>query len=259
MNKRLDDTRLRGLLALYLPEPSSSHAEQRAYQAIVALPRCHQKRGHFILSQVGFIRKRTWALQLLLFIAFITWISRQGAILAENGAICILCACMAPLLVLINVGDFARIYHGGMLEVELATRYSLPKVIAARMLIFGIVDMLLLVAEAAVGAQVSQTALTVLLLYCLTPFCFVCVICMELLRRMNPTQFTQAILVSIGILVLFLIFPMGRWQTQGTHWLSKIYSAEGRRYWIGILAGSILILCWQFVRFNKENFDFLER
>lgn len=252
-----EDARLRGLLEEYLPEPSAPHAEETAFQTILSFPPHSQSAVHFVLLQAGFIRKRMWVLQLVLFALLVVWISQMRALWSQNNSIYALCACTAPLLVLINVTDFVRVYHVGLVEVELATRYSLPKIIAARMLIFGVTDIFIMVCVAAVGAWVSRTALLILLLYCLTPFCLVCAVSMELLRHLSPSQFTQAVLIAIGVLLLFLMVPMGKSQFGEIQWFSKIYADDGRIYWLMILAGAMVMLGWQIDRLHRGKFDFI--
>lgn len=256
MNQK--DEALRALLQQYQPETADPEAKKAIVEFVSQLPPRRQSNLQFVVSQIGWIRKRMWCLQLVLFLGVVLWFSLAEHNYVQDGTIYLLCACVAPLLVMINVSDFACVYHEGVLEIELATRYSLPKVAAARLLIFGVTDVLLLVGISAAGAWISQTEIRVLLLYCLAPFCLVCAISVQLLRRLRPQQFVLGAWWTVGGVLLLLIFPVGRWRFVGSQWLSNVYTAEGRIYWIVLLAGSVLLLGWQLHRLFDRKSSFAE-
>ena len=62
----------------------------------------------------------------------------------------------------------------------------------------------------------------------------------------------------MGGVLLLLIFPVGRWRFVGSQWLSDVYTAEGRIYWIVLLAGSVLLLGWQLHRLFDRKSSFAE-
>lgn len=256
MNQK--DEALRRLLQQYQPEAANPEAEEAAIKFVSQLPPRWQSDLQFVVSQIAWIRKRMWCLQLVLFLGTVLWFSQVENNFAQDGTIYLLCACVAPLLVMINVSDFACVYHEGLLEIELATRYSLPKVAAARLLIFGMTDVLILVGVAAAGAWIGQTEIRVLLLYCLAPFCLVCAISIQLLRHLRPQQFVQGAWWTVGIVLLMLLFPAGRWDFVGSQWLSGVYTADGRIYWIVLLVGSALLLGWQLYRLFDRKSSFAE-
>ena len=152
----------------------------------------------------------------------------------------------APLLLVANVQDLARVYHSGMLELELATRYSLPRVTAARLLVFGLCDGVLLGVLAAVGAVISRTDLWVVLLYCLTPFCCVSAVCMVLLRHLRPAVFSKAALAVAAAALGVLVLPFG--------WLqSHLYGLDARPFWAAVLAVSLAVLVQQSRRLTRDG------
>ena len=52
-----------------------------------------------------------------------------------------LIAMVTPVLFVFQIEQFAKIYQQSMLEIELTTRFSLKKLLLARLLIFGTVDL----------------------------------------------------------------------------------------------------------------------
>ena len=194
----------------------------------------------FVWTQAGFIRKRMWALQFALLAGLLVLVTAAGLPLRRYA----LCAAAAPLLLVANVQDLARVYHQGMVELELVTRYSLPKVTAARLLIFGACDGVLLAVLALVGSAVHRADLGALLLYCLTPFTVVSALCLALLRRLKPAAFGRVALAVVGISALAVLLPADRLQG----WL---YSRDVRPLWAAALAVSALALVWQSRRLTR--------
>ena len=194
----------------------------------------------FVWTQAGFIRKRMWVLQFALLAGLLVLVTATGLPLRRYA----LCAAAAPLLLVANVQDLARVYHQGMVELELVTRYSLPKVTAARLLIFGACDGVLLAALALVGSAVHRADLGAVLLYCLTPFTVVSALCLALLRRLKPAAFGRVALAVVGISALAVLLPADRLQG----WL---YSRDVRPLWAAALAVSALALVWQSRRLTR--------
>lgn len=225
------------LLRRDAPPPPHPAAAAHTVELLRTLPPPRPTGWAFVRTQAGFIRKRMWALQFAVLAGVLTLVAAGGAgdyALPRYA----LCAAAAPLLLVANVQDLARVYHRGMLELELATRYSLPRVTAARLLVFGLCDAVLLGILAAVGAVVSRSALEVVLLYCLTPFCCVSALCMGLLRHLRPAVFGKGALAVVAVVLGGLLLPVGRMQ----RWL---YGPESRIFWAGALICSVAALAWQ--------------
>ncbi|MEG0911440.1 MAG: hypothetical protein RSF70_07630 [Ruthenibacterium sp.] len=186
------------------------HTVNAAKQALelTASPQHTSSAGQFFLAQMRFISKQMWALQgvfLLCTVLLITFFT-HSTFWAKQ--IFPLLAIAAPLLILINITDFARFYSGGMLEIEMATRFSLQKVAAAKLLIFGCSDALLLLILAAFSAASTQTGLFSTLLVCLVPFNCMCCGCMILLQKCTVAHFTNAAVCLAAALggAVFLLY-----------------------------------------------------
>lgn len=235
MTSQPRDAALESLLRRAAPPPPDPQAAARTAALLGTLPPPRPAGWRFLAVQAGFIRKGMWAAQFAVLACVV------GLMRLADGAsprCCALCAAAAPLLLVANVQDLARVYHQGLLELELATRYSLPKVTAARLLVFGLYDAALLALLAAAGAATARTGLGAALLYCLTPFCFVSALCLGLLGHLRPAAFHRAALgVAAGTVLLALLplRPVQRW----------LYSPGSRVFWAGALVLSLLALAWQ--------------
>lgn len=96
----------------------------------------------------------------------------------------------------------------------------------------------LLALLAATGAAATRTALGVLLLYCLTPFCAVSALCLALLGRLRPAAFARTALGTVAAALGVLLLPLDRV-------IRLLYAPEHRLFWAGALALSLLALAWQ--------------
>lgn len=228
------DARLRRLLRRNTPPPPDPDAARRTAALLATLPPPRPAGWRFLAVQAGFIRKRMWAAQFAVLACLLTLATLYQAAPRQ----CALWAAAAPLLLVANIQDLARVYHQGMLELELATRHSLPKITAARLLVFGLCDAALLALLAATGAAATRTAPAVVLLYCLTPFCCVSALYLALLGRLRPTAFARAALVAVGAVLGLLLLPLDCLARQ-------LYAPEHRLFWAGVLALSLAALAWQ--------------
>lgn len=198
----------------------------------------------FVRSQAGFIRKGMWAAQFAVLAAVLALVWTGGDPGSDLLYRYALCAGAAPLLLVANVQELARVYHQGMLELELATRYSLAKITAARLLIFGVCDGVLLAVLAGAGAVACRQTLWVVLLYCLTPFCCVSALCLALLRRLRPAAFAKAALAVAAAALVVLTLPAGRIRRH-------LYGLDARPFWAAALILSVLALAWQARRLTR--------
>ena len=227
---------LRNVLDTYqppAPEPSAKAALLAARRTLPGL-----SPAGFLWTQLGFIRPRMWAAQGILLAALAMLVYRAPG--AES--VYLLLGSLLPLLLVINITDLVRVYNGGMLELELATRYNLPQVCAARLLLFGLVDFALLGVAAALGAAALRAHLFTLLLYCLTPFLLMCAGCLAALRLLRPDQLllaTVLLTVATGAILTVARRPL--------------YLPQHRPFWMGALAVALVLLVWQSLALQRKG------
>lgn len=229
---------IRRLLDSCPPPPPDPAAKDALLSAWRALPRRGLSPAAFVWAQLGFIRVRMWAAQGLL-LAFLTLLIRSAA---NAELVYLLLGAALPLLIIINIADLMRIYNGRMLELELATRYSLPRVCAARLLIFGVTDSAVVLCAAALGAAATRTHLLTLLLYCLTPFTLMCAACLTAMRFLQPDQ----LLLS----AVFLVLTGG---AALAFWKHPLYLPQNRRYWLAALLLALALLAAQNHALSKKG------
>lgn len=121
----------------------------------------------FVLSQIGYIRKRIWLASLMI-------------LLVGIGTVCILpghamlmvwvISALLPFLALLTAAEISRSDLFGMSEIESGCRFALPQVIGARMIILGICGFTVIAALAAGLGIFSAFGIARAALYLLTPY-----------------------------------------------------------------------------------------
>ena len=119
----------------------------------------------FISSQIRFISRKVLALQLMLVCAYGILVN---FVLQDMDAFRLLVT-VAPLIVLISCGEFSLPYRCGMAEVEQCARFSLQKVLLARLCIYVFFDVLCLSCILGLTAMQSYDAFGRIILYGLVP------------------------------------------------------------------------------------------
>lgn len=239
---------LKTVLAAYTVPPPDAQAVQITTACLRRAAAAHRPRlsdAEFLRRQLGFISPRMWALQALFAAALCGCVLDLAGRGGAHQSLYPVLGAAAPLLVLINISDWVRVYNGGMLELELATRCSLPRVAAARMLIFGVSDTALLLALCAVGAAAARAGLLLLLAWMLAPFNAMCAVCLWLLRRVRPQQLTPGAVLAAAVLAgaTAAADHLARLQPGGA-WPSILLPA---------LAVSALALVWQGRAFLRQE------
>lgn len=159
--------------------------------------------GEFVLAQIGFVNKMVWFWQgvwILLFL-FAVWKGKLFHVTNEN--LCIL-SMAPPLLLLLAVEEITKVYARSMLEIEYATKYSLKKVVMARMLIVGVVNGILLFGGILFAGERLNMKLIEVLVYSLTPLLLMTFLLLKMMTVWNGEQLHYAG-ISLYVFFLFIV------------------------------------------------------
>lgn len=121
----------------------------------------------FVLSQIGYIRKRMWAVSAFILLAgiFTACIIPYG----ETSLLWVLSS-LTPLLAVLTAAEISRSDIFGMSEIEAECRFALPQVMGARMIILGICNFVVISAAAVILGIFSPFGIAKSALYILTPY-----------------------------------------------------------------------------------------
>lgn len=186
----------------------------------------------FFLDQIRFIRKQTWFLKMG-WLAFMMYLVISHLV-ELNGEMISLLAIGSPILFLINVRDIYSICMPDLVELHLSARNSMEKVLLARLLLFGIIDLFCLAGTAFFASSLNETGIWQIIIYSCVPYNLTCLGCMYIINRKAEDILLYCVSYSVFLSIIFTILRRHE---------DIIYAKEGIAFWI---AAGILILAGLF-------------
>lgn len=183
----------------------------------------------FLWSQFKLIRKRWWVLQLLLLFLL-------GAALVssyEDQYVQRSMGVMASIFVILIIPELWKNRSHHCMEIEEASYFSLKQIYAARMVLFGIFDILLLTIFCGTMTMGLHIAFTRLLVQFLLPMLVTACICFGTLCSRHIIHETAAILFCILWCAAWLVITLNE----------KIYTLITLPVWLFCIGLSLGFLC----------------
>lgn len=148
---------------------------------------------------------------------------------------------LAPSFVILILPELWKNRSNGAMEVEGATFFSIKNIYAARMLLFGMVDVCLLSVFLITSTFVLQIAFMDILIQFILPMNVTCCICFRLLCSkeddyVSSTLFSCLIWIAVWTLVVLK---------------DSIYEHISTSIWCGMMILSVLYLCYSIWRVWK--------
>lgn len=143
------------------PEPK----DRDSFLASIPYPKLTY--GEFIFSQLGYIRKRIW------FVSAAIMLAAAGTvcILPESGMTLVwFLSALTPFLAALTAAEISRSDIFGMSEIESACRFAVPQVTAARMLILGVCNFVVIALLTAISGIYTPIGFARSVLYIFTPY-----------------------------------------------------------------------------------------
>jgi hypothetical protein len=217
MNKQLRSK----LQAALKNQPALQISEEHLKQTIQATRIAYQNRRQqerirypaFLLRQVRFIGAPVWLLQgfLLLCACWVFGSAVTGTVsdLAPRH-LPVLLGCFAVFISMTSIPFIGRSAHYQMLEIEIATRVSLPKLLLARILIIGIGDTLLLTVSFLLAKIRADYSAEYIAIYLLLPYLIACCGCLfiQIYTRGQHQGFTCTTFCFSLVALLMILYKV---------------------------------------------------
>ena len=189
----------------------------------------------FVFTQMRFINPVCWVLQ----IALIACVLIAGDTYRTSEIQAPLIVTFALLTVAIAIPSVFKSFESRTSELELACRFNCAQVLAARLIIFGLADVLWFSIIIAVMPSFAGSDPFSVFLYASTPFFLFCALCFYLARVANK-HVTRATIAAVAILIIVL------WQSIGLfpYW----YSSLSWVTWVGALIFAIALAAFELRR-----------
>ncbi|MBU5485560.1 hypothetical protein KQI86_14670 [Clostridium sp. MSJ-11] len=200
----------------------------------------------FLFSQLHYIRKRVWAVSVL--IVFIGWMIAFGAPAFtyqnfESFKIWGISA-LLPFLAMLTVTEIYRSAAYRMAELEASCRFSLLQIIMARITILGGGNFVILTLLLIFINWVSAYSLLQIIVYLMVPYLVVCGICLWILNRARNQEGVYGCAVAACLVcVISMLFG---------NVVPNIYANVHLNSWLVIFACCCVFIGIQICKLLKE-------
>lgn len=167
-----------------------------------ALPYPKMTYPEFIFSQIGYIRKRIWAVSAAVLLAGICAVCIFSD---RNAPVLWVISSLAPFLAVFTSAEISRSSIFGMSEIEAGCRFALPQLAGARMLILGVCNFTVISIGTIISGIFSPFGIAMSALYILTPYMCVCGASLVVFGKVRGQD---GVYISGGIALAVSVFGM---------------------------------------------------
>jgi hypothetical protein len=198
----------------------------------------------FLFIQAGFIKKRWWLFQAVILV--LLWgklfVTQNPAALYRDASVLI------PVFVILIIPELWKNIRTKSWEIENSAFYTLRQVYSARLLLFGIADLLLFSIFFTTTAITMQITLYDMIIQCILPFNLTCCICFGILcSRRFRSEYTAISFCMIGAAIWHQIVING-----------KLYASVSEAVWLAILGLSGVYLVFAIHRLMSTCAEYCE-
>lgn len=197
----------------------------------------------FLCDQFRLIRKRWWGLQVVLLCIAWRLLATGDEILYIRREMGILGA----LFVILMIPELWKNLTNRCMEIECTAYFPLQKIYAARITIFGLMDVLMLSVFGGCAHYITGISVSNIIIELLLPITVTACICFAVLGRQNR---------SAGFAVMFCVIWSAVWW--GISANDMIYSSVALPVWIVVFVMAILFLVFMVNRLLKNCNKYME-
>lgn len=198
----------------------------------------------FLYQQAAYIQKRWWLGQGLLLGALWLVLYFSNSNVYERRCAGIL----VPCFVILFLPELWKNRSSNAMEVEGTAYFSLQKIYAARMLLFGMVDICLLTVFFVVSVFTIQITVIDFLIQFLVPLNVTGCICLGTLRSKRNFSAFSALMLCMGWIVIWISMVLN----------DEIYKNISLPVWIGIILLSFICFFYSIMRVWKDSSNYFE-
>lgn len=197
----------------------------------------------FLWDQFLMIRKRWWAIQLvILYLAWLFLSMEDELIYIRRGM-----GVFAAFFFIVLIPELWRNVSNRCVEIEIASYYSLHQIYAARVLLFGAADVLLLTAFIGGAHHILNVALIDLVTQFLLPLVVTACICFFALGRQRRNGW-----ITTGLCILW----SGVWWAIAAN--DQLYAAITIPIWLAVFSFAFLFLVFAVCRLLRNCDKYME-
>ena len=204
----------------------------------------------FIEMQVKFIGHWVWIAQAVFLLVALFALSRCHIGTVDMQSVFLMLSSVAPLIAFVGFPEILKSYAHNMEEIEASTRFSMRKLMGARMLILGLSDICSLTIILVASAAGNAALILRMILYLFVPFNLTCCACMTVLNHVKSRyDGYYCAAICFACMVTFYRLPLA------THY----YETAATGVWIILFFISVVYLAIEIVHvfqsFNRVCFS----
>lgn len=212
--------------------PEEKHIQETIEKSIVTFCTGEQEKRlnywEFLWIQLRLIRKKWWLFQLLLLLLLWAALPELRALQHIQRSMGV----VATLFVIFMIPEFWKSRTYEFMEIEAASYYSLRQIYAARMMLFGMVDVLLITIFCGVSSITMNITLSELLVQFVFPMVVTACICFGILCSKYPFGETTAVIMCLAWSAIWLTVILN----------DKVYAFITLPLWITLLGMALVFL-----------------
>ena len=182
----------------------------------------------FLWVQLRLIQKKWWLFQLLLLLLLWAALPKLRALEHMQRSMGV----VATLFVIFMIPELWKSRTCGFMEIEATSYYSLRQIYAARMMLFGMVDVLLITMFCGISSRTMNITLSELLVQFIFPMVVTACICFGILCSKYPFGETTAIIMCLAWSAIWLTVILN----------DKVYAFLTLPLWITLLGMALIFL-----------------
>lgn len=229
------------LMKYQIPEPDFEKKEECREKMRNVKYSCRMTDRQFIFGQIGFIRPYTWIGQFLMMLISCACIHYFVSTGYMDYKVVSLISAVTPFMLVFHIEELARVCQKSMLEIEMATKYSLKKLMLSKLIILGMMDLITMSCFLIFLNWYLQESLFAILLYSIVPF-NITVIGMFHLLKYSEKGMYQYLAVAYVFLVSVCFMKLSDYKP-------LMYSNHYQNIWL--IAG--IISCFGMVKTLKDK------
>lgn len=198
----------------------------------------------FLYQQAGYIQKRWWIVQGLLLV--ILWMALYLSHSDRYQRRCM--GILLPCFVLFLLPELWKNRSNHAMEVEGAAYFSLQKIYAARLILFGMADICMLTIFCIVSAFTVKMEVMDFLIQFIVPLNMTCCICFQTLQSKRNLNIYSSLMICMGWIMVWIFLVLN----------NEIYERISVPVWIGMVVGSFLYLCYSVMRVWRGGSNYYE-
>lgn len=193
----------------------------------------------FVFQQAKFIKKQWWLLQALVLLGLwaILKYDNSGYLIQRSIAL------FSPLFVVLIIPEIWKNRTADAMEVECTTQFSLRQVYSARMILFGIVDLLMLTVFFIASSSLGKLTVGELVIQFFIPFNITACICFRTLYSKTISSEVLALFLCVVWIALWAQIVLNE----------TIYQTVSVPAWVALLMLSVAYLAYWIQRGQKQD------